>query len=79
MAAFSAANLHVSGQGRGFDSLAELVEPQRLEVLLGGRDVLVTEHHLQAANIDRLEDVCGKRIAEFVQVTNHPCNRMGLY
>lgn len=28
----------------------------------------MTEHDLQAANIDRLKDVCGKRVAEFVQV-----------
>lgn len=66
--ATEADGLNVRGQSRGFDLVAELIETQRLQILLGGRDVFVTEHDLQASDIDRLEDIRGEGVAELVQV-----------
>lgn len=60
--------LYVGGKRGGFDSVAELIETQRLQIFLGGRDVLVAEYDLQASDINGLEHVGREGMAELVQV-----------
>ena len=55
-------------QPRGFHPLLQFIETDRPQILLGGREVLVPEQHLQRLDVDpRLQHVRRESVPPFVQ------------